>query len=56
VEAAWKAGWKCEKRSKYIYCYPPEETLDWVWVPMTPSSSRTLKNVKSRFRANGLQL
>jgi hypothetical protein len=56
VEAAWDAGWRCEKRKKYIYCYPPDETQDWVWIPMTPSGSRTLKNVKSNLQAAGLDV
>jgi len=54
VEAAWAAGWKCEKGTNYIFCYPADPTLDRVWVPMTPSSARTLRNVKSNFRAAGL--
>jgi hypothetical protein len=54
VEAAWAAGWKCEKGTKYIFCYPPDKEQDRVWVPTTPSSQRTLRNVKSNFRAAGL--
>jgi len=23
VEAAWADGWWCERRRKYIYCFPP---------------------------------
>lgn len=56
VEAAWAAGWKCERRRKYIYCCAPDPNADWVKVPMTPSSSRTLENVKRNFRAAGLSL
>lgn len=54
VKAAWGAGWKCVKKKKYIHCYPPDETKDSVWVPMTPSSQRRLRNVKANFRAAGL--
>lgn len=56
VKAAWAAGWKCVKKTKYIHCYPPDETKDSVWVPMTPSSQRTLRNVKSNFKAAGLSV
>lgn len=56
VEAAWAAGWKCMKGTNYIFCYPPDKTLDRVWVPTTPSSPRTLRNVKSHFRAAGLEV
>jgi hypothetical protein len=54
VETAWNAGWKCERRRKYIYCWPPDEASDCVKVPMTPSGSRTLTNVRRNFRAAGL--
>jgi hypothetical protein len=54
VEGAWAAGWKCKRQRKYIYCWPPDEKSDWVKVPMTPSSSRTLANVRRNFRAAGL--
>jgi len=56
VEQAWAAGWKCERRRKYIYCYPPDEKADWVKVPMSPSDRRTLLNVKRNFRVGGLSL
>ena len=56
VEAAWAAGWKCERRRKYIYCYPPDPRADWVKVQMSPSSSRTYSNIKRNFRAAGLSL
>lgn len=55
VEAAWKAGWWCEKRRKYIYCRPPDKTLDIVKIPMTPNQ-RTIHNVKRNLRASGLDL
>ena len=54
VKAAWSAGWKVERRRKYIYCTPPDPAADIVKVPMTPSGSRTLENVKAHFRAAGL--
>jgi hypothetical protein len=56
VEAAWAAGWKCERRRKYIFCSPPDKTRDIVKVPMTPSGSRTIDNVRRNFRASGLSL
>lgn len=55
VEAAWEAGWWCEKRRKYIYCYPPDTTLDIVKIPMTPNQ-RTIHNVKRNLRVSGLEL
>jgi hypothetical protein len=55
VEAAWDAGWWCEKRRKYIFCYPPDKTLDIVKIPMTPNQ-RTIHNVKRNLRASGLEL
>ncbi len=56
VRAAWEAGWWVERRRKYIYCFPPDKAKDWVKVPMTPSSSRTLDNVRRNFEASGLSL
>jgi hypothetical protein len=56
VEAAWAAGWWCERRRKYIVCLPVNQTKDQVKVPMTPSGSRTLDNVKRNFAAAGLRL
>jgi len=54
VEAAWTAGWKCKRQRKYIYCWPADEVSDIVKVPMTPSGSRTLANVRRNFRDGGL--
>lgn len=56
VETAWGAGWWIERRRKYIFCKPPDETLDIVKVPMTPSDRRTLRNVERNLRASGLEL
>jgi hypothetical protein len=55
TEAAWEAGWWCERRRKYIYCYPPDKTLDIVKIPMTPNQ-RTIHNVKRNLKASGLGL
>jgi hypothetical protein len=55
VEAAWAAGWWCEKRRKYIYCFPPDKKLDIVKIPMTPNN-RTIRNVKASLVAAGLEL
>lgn len=55
VESAWEAGWWCEKRRKYIYCYPPDKTQDIVKIPMTPNQ-RTIHNVKRNLGAAGLEL
>ena len=55
VEAAWAAGWWCEKRRKYIYCFPPDKSLDIVKIPMTPHQ-RTIHNVKASLAAAGLEL
>jgi len=56
VEKAWGEGWKCVRRRKYIFCFPPDKTLDMVKIPMTPSDSRTLENVKRNLRAAGLDV
>lgn len=56
VETAWTAGWWVEKRRKYIFRKPPDETRDIVKVPMTPSDQRTLRNVERNLRASGLEL
>jgi hypothetical protein len=56
VKAAWAAGWKCEKRRKYIYVSPVDPDADRVKIPMTPSSSRTLENTKAALRSAGLDL
>lgn len=55
VEAAWAAGWWCERRRKYIYCFPPDEKLDIVKIPMTPHQ-RTIHNVRASLVAAGLRL
>lgn len=56
VKAAWAAGWWCVKRRKYIFIYPIDSTQDIVKVPMTPSSQRTLENLKSALKGAGLDL
>jgi len=55
VKAAWAAGWKCERRRKYIYCLPPDPAADRVKIQMT-SSSRTLENTKAALRSAGLDV
>jgi predicted RNase H-like nuclease len=56
VAAAWDAGWWCETRgSNYIACYPPDGSA-FVMVPSTPSSQRTLRNLRSRFKRAGLDV
>jgi hypothetical protein len=55
VDKAWKAGWWCEERRKYIYCRPPDKKLDIVKIPMTPNQ-RTIHNVKRNLRASGLDV
>jgi hypothetical protein len=55
VEAAWAAGWWCERRRKYIYCFPPDMESPPVKTPMTPNQ-RTIHNVKARFRGAGLEV
>jgi hypothetical protein len=55
IEAAWDAGWWCERRT-YIYCYPPDQSKDIVKVPLTPSGWRTIRNVKRNFNDSGLQM
>lgn len=53
VETAWAAGWWCERRRKYIYCFPADARFRSVKVPMTPNQ-RTIENVRSNFRRAGL--
>jgi hypothetical protein len=53
VEAAWAAGWWCERRRKYIYCRPPDLSRRTVRIPMTPNK-RTIHNIKAKLRAAGL--
>lgn len=55
VKLAWSAGWWCERRKKYVYCYSPNRE-DIVKVPMTPSDWRTIRNKKRDFRAAGLKI
>jgi hypothetical protein len=54
VQAAWDQGWWCIRARKYIKCWPPDKTKDMVKVPMTPSGSRTIRNVTRNFKASGL--
>ena len=56
VKAAWDAGWKIEKRKKYINCTPLDPEADIVKIAMTPSSNRTLENTKAALRAAGLDV
>jgi hypothetical protein len=56
VRKAWDHGCWCEKRRKYIYCYPPDGKSRVVKVPMTPSSSWTLRSVKGRFAKAGVPM
>lgn len=61
IEAAWAAGWWCEKASNgHVQCY------QWpvggggrgviITVANTPSDHRTIPNTRSYFRRAGLQL
>jgi hypothetical protein len=61
VEAAWAAGWWCEKTSNgHVQCYQwPVEgggRGKIVTVANTPSDHRTIPNTRSTFRRAGLQL
>jgi hypothetical protein len=55
VKKAWDAGWRCMRKSNYIYCYPPSGEGPVV-VKSTPSSSRYLKNLEKTFERAGLKL
>lgn len=55
VAAAWTAGWWCERRRKYIFCFPTDMRLRPVKVPTTPNQ-RTIHNVKAKFRRAGLEV
>jgi hypothetical protein len=55
VEAAWRAGWWCERRRKYIYCRPPDKKSGIVKIPMTPHR-RTIHNVRRNLRVRGLDV
>ena len=48
VEAAWAAGWWCERRRKYVYCRPLDLSR--------PPNQRTIHNVKADFRRAGLRV
>jgi hypothetical protein len=53
IEAAWSAGWWCERRANnYIHCYPPEDD-DLIVVRSTPGQ-RHLRKVRGKFRQHGL--
>lgn len=55
VEKAWKAGWWCEQKRKYIHCYSTNGE-DIVKIPMTPSGWRTIRNKKRDFSHAGLEM
>jgi hypothetical protein len=56
VVAAWDAGWWCVKSGKsYAKCYPPNGDA-MIVVVSTPSSSRTFKNTRGKFRRAGLDV
>lgn len=56
VQRAWDDGWWCEHRRKYVVCFPADETSDAIKVPMSPSGSRTFRNVERRFARAGLPM
>jgi hypothetical protein len=61
VEAAWAAGWWCEKTAEgHAKCYSPAgpggQRGKIVFVANTPSDHRTIPNTRSTFRRAGLQL
>jgi hypothetical protein len=56
VKQAWDAGWRCEeRRSNYIFCYPPGDSPPVV-VKCIPSEGRYLKNLRAAFKRAGLEL
>jgi len=56
IEAAWAAGWWCERGSKnYVKCYPPDGA-PMVLVPSTPSKIHTLNLTAAKFRKRGLDV
>lgn len=56
VEAAWEAGWWCERAgNKHVKCYPPSDSR-MVPVPSTPSDWRTVRNKRSQLRRSGLNV
>ncbi len=56
VEAAWAAGWWCERaNTNYFKCWPPDGGR-MVPLPATPSGSRTLLNKRLALRRSGLEI
>lgn len=53
VKAAWDAHWWCFRGGQYIICRPPDRSGAIV-VPSTPSSQRTLRRLRQKFRAKGV--
>lgn len=42
-------GWRVEKGGRYFKCLCPCSEKHWVKVVLTPSSGRTLANVRAQF-------
>jgi hypothetical protein len=55
VKAAWKAGWWCERRGNYIYCYPPGIDA-CVLVKSSPKKQGTYNLTRDKFRKLGLDV
>jgi hypothetical protein len=56
VNAAWAAGWWCERgKNNYIKCYAPNDR-GVVSVPSTPRKQGTIHIVARKFRKLGLDV
>lgn len=56
IQAAWDAGWWCERGSDgYIKCWPPDAKR-MVPIPATPSGTRTIDNKRAQFKRSGLDV
>ena len=57
MQAAWDAGWWCERaRNDYIRCYAPNDGIV-VTVPSTPhKKGNRIRNLRAEFRRAGLDV
>lgn len=55
VKKAWASGWWCQWGGQYVKCYSPDG-VTIIPVVSTPSSQRTLRRFRSKFRQAGLDV
>lgn len=57
VRVATAAGWRCQRTgSGHLALYPPDQTVDPVYLAGSPSDHRAWRNVRALLRRRGLKV